>query len=102
MSVIKSVIQEELERSVELQDFYSQAIEKLPKGSIVKKLIRNNTYFYLKFRNGNKVHMKYLGKPGDEITKLEKQISERRAHEKTLKELKSEYKILLKMSKAKG
>lgn|SRR5215216_7721414 len=79
MSVLKSVLKEELQRLKSLSKVYKVEIKKLPKGSISIKKIRNGQYAYLAFRKGKKVCWNYLGSASSEgVQKVQSQIQERR------------------------
>jgi hypothetical protein len=65
---IKSVLKEELDNSLRLVKRYDQEIEKLPKGSLIKKNIRGHWYYYLIVRRQGKVKFEYKGK---EVSKEE-------------------------------
>ncbi len=69
MRIIKSVLEEELDNSLRMQIEYEKALEKLPHGSLSKKVIKGRVYYYLNQRKGSKVVSKYLGK----ISEKEKQ-----------------------------
>lgn len=55
------------------------AKEKLPKGCIVSKIIKGHKYYYLEYRDGDKIVFKYLGKKEPEkyikICKIRKDIN---------------------------
>lgn len=70
-------------------------IAKLPKGSIQKKIIRNNVYYYLLYRDKGKITHDYLGKkvPPD----LLKQITKRQQLELELKPVNDNLSILRKL-----
>ena len=70
-------------------------ISKLPKGSIKKRKIGNNYYFYLQYRDGKKVIQKYLGK--QEPEGIIKKINKRKAFEKQLKKISEALKLLTKI-----
>jgi len=60
--VIKSVLKEELHNSRQLKKQYESRLKKLPKGSLVKKKIKNHEYYYLILREKGKVRFIYKGK----------------------------------------
>jgi len=64
----------------------------LPKGSITKRKIYHQYYFYLSRREDDKITHKYLGKT--EPVKLIKQFIKRRQLEKELREIKKALKML--------
>ncbi len=80
MKVIKSVLEEELRNSIRMKEEYEKALEKLPRGSLSKKVIKGHAYYYLSERSGGKVISRYLGKISDreknkfeEIRRLKKE-----------------------------
>lgn len=60
MAILESVLKEELDRMKRMSSAYSEEINLLPKGSIVKKRIGSKYYNYLQFRSGGKVVSKYI------------------------------------------
>ena len=60
-------------------------ISSLPKGAVRKKAIRGKEYYYLQYRDGNKVRSKYI--PASDVDELTKKVEERREAEKRLREL---------------
>ena len=55
MGVIKGVLREELVNSLRMQSDYERELKKLPKGSLVKKRIKERDYYYLIMREEGKV-----------------------------------------------
>ena len=66
MGVIKGVLKEELENSLNLQRRYQEEIDKI-KGCLVKKRIGRRYYYYLAKRQGKKIKFIYKGPASDEI-----------------------------------
>ena len=64
----------------------------LSKGSITKRKIYNQYYYYLSYRDGKKMCHDYIGK--QEPKKLFRQIEKRRQLEKELREVKKALKML--------
>jgi hypothetical protein len=60
--VIKSVLREELRNSRQLKRRYEGQLKQLPKGSLVKKKIKNHEYYYLVLREKGRVRFIYKGK----------------------------------------
>ena len=58
-------------------------LQELPKGSLVKKSIHGKTYTYLQWREGAKIHSRYLKE--DEIPEIEKGIQRRKEIEEELR-----------------
>ena len=89
MRIIKSVLEEELQNSLRMKEEYEEALKKLPRGSLVKKIIKGRPYYYLAERKGSKVVYRYLGQPSDK---------EKEKYEKA-KELRKKYRHNLSMVK---
>lgn len=89
MKVLKGILgvsksyYKNLKKKLELE------ISKLPKGSIKKRKIGNRFYYYLQYRDNNKVIHKYLGKnnPEEIINKIEKRNSLSKELKKTIESL---------------
>jgi len=62
MKVIMGVLSEELQNSLQMRERYRQALQSLPRGSLVEKNIRGRKYYYLAFRENEKVRFVYKGK----------------------------------------
>ena len=99
MTVIESVLLEEKERNLMMQTHYLHEISMLPKGTIVKKNINNRDYYYLVYRNGNKIISDYLGKETDKIPEIQQNIDKRKFLENSVKKLKKELKLINKVVK---
>lgn len=98
-TVIYSTLQEEKKRNLEMQKTYSQQIKSLPKGTIFIKTISGNNYYYLKYRQKNKVKTDYLGKDENAAQDIAKKIEERKHLQEIIKRLKLEYKQICKIVK---
>jgi hypothetical protein len=100
MKILNSVLSEELDRLNKLKKNYEKQIAKLPKGSLVRKNIKGNIYYYLNYRQKKKKIFKYIGKlSGKELENLLDKIEERRKLEKLNKPFKKDVKKLEKMIK---
>ena len=100
MKILNSVLNEELDRLNKLKKNYEKQIAKLPKGSLIRKNIKGNIYYYLNYRQEKKKIFKYIGKlPGKELENLLDKIEERRKLEKLNKQVKKDIKKLEKMIK---
>jgi len=60
--VIKEVLQEELQNSLQMKKRYEEELAKLPKGSLIKKKIKGHNYYYLELREKSKVKFIYKGR----------------------------------------
>lgn len=95
MSPIKSVIKEELDNSYQLKKRYERELEKLPKGSLVRKEISGHEYYYLAVRDGQKVKYIYKGKlPPKEVEKYNLSKKARQKYRSLLSETKKQIKFL--------
>lgn len=84
MGVIKGVLREELENSVRMKKNYERELAKLPKGSLVKKKVKDHEYYYLLLRQKGKVKFIYRGKVPDEEIKRYKEVKVYRAKYRNL------------------
>jgi len=66
--VIKSVLREELQNSLRMKKQYERELAKLPKGSLVKRIIKGHEYYYLVYRENGNFKSIYKGKS---VTKRE-------------------------------
>ena len=93
MSILKSVLQEEYQRLIELFNNYEDKLNKLPKGSISRKVINREVYLYRVFRENGKIRFIYVGKEKSEIGKKAlRDRKERIKYQDLLKQVKSEIK----------
>lgn len=60
MSILKSVLEEELQRNLKNQKSYEELLLKLPKGSIYISNRNGKEYMYRKKRIGNKIVNEYI------------------------------------------
>lgn len=98
-TIIHGVLQEEKKRNLEMQNAYSQEIASLPKGSVVVKNVSGNNYYYLKYRQGNKIKTDYLGNDEKKVKKVKRDIEKRKHLQDVLKRLRLEYKQICKIVK---
>jgi len=100
MKILNGVLNEELDRLNQLKKNYEIQIVKLPKGSLIRKNIKGNMYYYLNYRQEKKKIFKYIGKlPNKELENLLDKIEERRKLEKLNNQVKKDIKKLEKMIK---
>ena len=95
-SVLKGVLEEELNRNLQKQRVFSNEFSKYPKGSLVVLKIHGDKYLYRKYRNGDKVVSIYIGpvdgedaanayKDREKYLKLKKDIKDLKEEEKKLR-----------------
>ncbi|MGH7197883.1 MAG: hypothetical protein ACREH5_03985 [Candidatus Omnitrophota bacterium] len=95
MAVIKGVLKEELANSLRMQRSYDRELSKLPKGTLVKKLIKGRPYYYFAFREGEKVRFIYKGKLSSaSIEKYKKAAEYRAKYRKLLSRVRKQVKFL--------
>ncbi|MDO4486885.1 MAG: hypothetical protein Q4C46_09885 [Bacillota bacterium] len=94
MSIIDEVLLEEYERSIRISRALENENRNLPKGSIQKKRINNNEYYYLMFRDQGKVISQYVAET--DVDKLARQIALRKENQKLLKEQEQSRKKIVK------
>ena len=69
-TVLKDNLREELERSNLQERMALEVLEKSPKGYLIKKKINNKTYYYIQWRENNKIKSKYVKKDQEQETKV--------------------------------
>ena len=60
--VIKGVLKEELQNSLRMKKNYERELKKLHEGSIIKKKVKGNYYYYIVLRENGRVKFVYKGK----------------------------------------
>lgn len=101
-AVIIGILHEEQERNLNMQSQYRVEIEKLPKGSLYLKNIGKQAYYYLRYRDGSKIKLQYIGKDENKISELKIKLEKRKEYEAVLKRLKSEQNFISKIVKDKN
>jgi hypothetical protein len=81
---IQEVIKDELENSLRMQTDYVQALERLPKGNLIKKTIKGHHYWYLQIRDGQKVRFDYVKKPSAAMIRTYQKAKEDRGRYRSL------------------
>lgn len=90
MTVLAALLSKEESRNEKMITEYNRELEALPKGSIKAKTVKDNVYYYLTYRNGDKVVTKYVGKDEEILKVLQEQLARRKQIEEILKKLKEE------------
>jgi len=92
---IKPVLREELQNSLQMLSDYETALAKLPKGSLIKKTVKGNVYYYLVYREAGKVKFVYKGRPKRrEIEDYEKLKRTRAKYRSQISQLKKQVRYL--------
>ncbi len=99
---IKGMLKEELENSLRAKRDYELAMARLPRGALVRKLIRGHAYYYLAMREGKKVHFVYKGKMADEDIRRHEEAKEYRArYRRQMSEINRQIRFLRKVLRGK-
>ncbi|HBA84796.1 MAG TPA: hypothetical protein DCZ95_11940 [Verrucomicrobia bacterium] len=100
---IRELLKEELANSVRMERDYQRELARLPRGCVVKKLIRGKAYYYLAFREEGKVRFQYQGRDMDvkKIALHRKAKQDRIQYRKLLSEVRKQIKFMRKALRAK-
>lgn len=90
MSVLAALLSKEENRNKNMIAEYSRELKALPKGSIKSRKVKDKSYYYLTFRDGDKVITKYVGKDEKFLVSIREQLARRKQVEEILKKLKEE------------
>ncbi len=98
---LQEFLQEELKQSLQNKERYEEALARLPKGSIIKRNIKGQTYHYLIYREHGRFQSIYLGKLiTSEDLDRNRQVKEKRAaYRKELSHVKKRISFLKKTLK---
>lgn len=88
MNLIISTLLQEKRRIDYMLRKYQEALAGLPKGTLSEKMANGNMYYYLKYRDGQKVISQYIRK--QDADTLRQQIDKRRHIEAMIKSLQEE------------
>ncbi|MCR5421781.1 MAG: hypothetical protein K6E98_12350 [Lachnospiraceae bacterium] len=100
MGILTSTVSKDIKRIEYMIKRYKEIKKNLPKGTISPKKIGNQTYHYLKYRDGNKIISDYIHK--EDFDNLTEMIDHRKHCEIMIRSLKTELenaKKLLKQNK---
>lgn len=97
MSIIGEVLAEEYDRSMRLSQALQKDINKLPNGSLQKKCISGKYYYYLQYRDGDKIKSDYVKQ--EYVDDLKKKLKQRKENIDALKE---QQKVQAQLGKALG
>ena len=97
VQLIYSILENERKRNEYMLKRYEDELSLLPKGKITPKITKVNTYYYLKYRDGQKVCAKYIGMNKEDVSLISEQLERRKVVEAIIKELKSEQAKIKKM-----
>ncbi len=89
-TVFHGMVEEEYDRTLRMIGVYEEKKAALPKGSVQEKTRGKQVYYYLVYRDGNKVINDYIGKDINKVDELREKILDRKELEKTLNRLYTE------------
>ena len=93
--VIKNVLAEELQNSLNMKKEYEKSLRELPQGCLVSRKMRGQRYYYLVRREGRKIKYIYKGKPSQGYIKEYEEAKRMRAkYRKLLSQVKKQIKFL--------
>jgi len=92
--LIQSVIQNEANRNDSMIRQYEALLKELPRGSLI---CRKKEYYYLKYREGGKIHDEYIGKDPEVIADIRNKLEQRKHYTQMLSALKQEQKVIQKI-----
>ena len=95
MKVLKGIISDSWEYYQNIKSQLEKKLKQLPRGSVKKRNLGNQVYYYLQYRDGSKVVHKYLGKVKPD--KLEREAKDRRLLMHQLREVRESIKLLSKV-----
>ena len=99
-SIVKGVLQEELDRSLSLKERYEQKLNDYPQGYLLKRKVGGKVYHYLSYRDGGRIRQKYLCLLSpEEVKKYKDRIKDKKALKRQLAEVKSNIKYLERLLK---
>ena len=92
---IKSVLREELENSLQMEKNYERELAALPRGSLVRRVIKGKEYYYLVYREQGRFRAQYRGKASmAEIDKYRKAKEYRAKYRKLLSQARKQIRFL--------
>ena len=97
MKMILDLLVTESKKNLVLQRELKNKISALPKGTVKERRVKDKIYYYLAYRENEKVVNKYMGDGALEVEKLYKLVEERKAYENQLRELQKDWKIYSKV-----
>lgn len=99
MAILKGILKDSLEYYQDLESRLRARLKELPRGSVLKRRIGSRDYFYLNYRDGDRVVSRYLGRA--EPKQIEKEIKERRLIKQQLQEVEASLRMLGRLERRK-
>lgn len=93
--IVKGILQEELDRVRSLKGKYEQKLKDYPPGYLLKRRVGKREYYYLSFREGDRIRQRYLGSLSlDELKAYRHKIEDKKALRGQLAEVKQNIRYL--------
>ena len=92
--LIQTILQEK-RRIERMMKRYNEMLAMLPKGKLSERVIKGNTYYYLKYRDGKKVVSEYIRK--EKLLETQAGLQKRVHVETMLVSLREEYNLAQKV-----
>lgn len=97
MDIVISILEEELRNAKERLKVYKEKFPVLAKSHLYPKKINRNIYYYLRYRDGQKIKSDYIGKLNkDELHKYRLAIEEAKQNREKIKKLKQRIRFIEK------
>jgi len=93
MGYVINLIADEAKRIKALKESYEQQLSLLPKGTLRTRRRGKHEYYYLSFRDGEKVITDYVGKDEKKINELRESLEKRKHVEDILQQLNRELSV---------
>lgn len=97
MSVLNTILSKEKLRTSSLIEEYENELKVLPKGKLIPKNRNEKKYYYLCYRDGDKVISKYIGKDEKILFDINEGLMRRKQIESIIKKLYEEKNKIEKM-----
>lgn len=95
MSIIRSILAEELQNSINRLGKYKQTLKSLPRGVLINKKIKGHKFYYEAYRDGKKVKFRYKGKLNKaEIAKYKEAQKLKVRYHKSISDIRRQIKFL--------
>lgn len=100
MGLLATTVSRDIDRIEYMINKYGQIRSALPKGTICKKHLGNKDYYYLKYRDGDRVVSDYIH--AEDLENLKELVEHRKHVELMIRSLKEELKTAKKLINKRG
>lgn len=98
--IVKGILKEELQRVKALKKQYEGKIAQCPPGYLLERKKQGQKYYYLSYREGERIRQEYLGKLSDkELKDYQNKMKLKKLLRQQLKEVKDNIRYLEKIIK---